>query len=1394
MICYTTNLLRKSSIKALLLLFMWLVAVGGWATDVRNAGELKQALGNATEFNGLVTLTADVVLYETIQITDGTMTLVVPQGRTLTIDRTGSKEEAKGVWVNGANAQLIIKGGGMIVTKAQNGEKGNDVSGFKLPGNGGDGQNARTIILSNGQVLLYDVLVRSIPGNGGEPGKNTTFGNYGNSGNSGNVWTIDVDDSFTLGNIIPYGSYIKGYKGDYTTRDEGIQEQDVTVSLTNYKVTYNTNGGSPQPTPFSYNIEKADYEFPSITKNGYTFVNWTCNGSPINKDKLPTTAERVSDVNLTFIANWTPTSYKVEYNTDGGNTIAEGSYNIEQGIPTLPIPTKNGYLFDGWYKNGSLVTTIPAGTENITLTAHWLERYQITYDLAGGSTSETLKDEYTEKTETFTLPLPTRDGYTFLGWYNAANQKIEIIKKGTTGDLSLTAQWKITQYTLKFKTNCDKTVNDLIYSKDKTITLPDLTGSKPGYDFKGWFDNAACAGAAITASTVPYPKDNTQPTTLYAKWEAQKHTITFVTNGGSAIRPLEYAFDKETTLPKKTTKAGYTFAGWYENKDFSGEAIASIKQYTKYVDFTLYAKWTPFEYDIEFKFNHGAFLPGTVKPEKYTIESDDILLPIPCRDVFSFVGWYDNDLLTGATQAFIKKGSVGDKTFYAKWTAGSVVSFNKLENGTIAIKSGDKEIKNGENVGGGIPLKITATPGSAIYKLSKLIVGGIPYTTNSVDTVMPATGGLTVSAEFADPRPSASAPKITTSPENTDFIPTGADVKVALANTDNGATLYYSLDNSTPKKYTEPFLVSSATAKTVKVSAIARKDGHKDGITNRDIKFGSGKITISFNLPKGITATNPLGGEVVSAVASGGTFQFKLNVDEDYFETLDSIRVEANGTILKADAYGVYTLSEQKANVTVKVTGITGVTYTITLTQTPNGHVSFTDQDTSFVCIVNRGDRVSIKAEADEDYKFVSWSDGNQSNPREIIAESHMNLQTRFVTDADHYMVVFPEMEGVTIKTLTNYSQEVKRGGTCKFYLRLDADYDQSVPVVKANGEVLTVNKEVYSLYNIKNNYSISVSGIQKNKIKVEVAENVIVTNVETMTDATKMDLLPEAVVNMYAKAPVGKVFLKWNDGKADNPRISTAQDASQLLPLFTTSASGETFGKVVFITPVGAGVSAINANADAVKAGGDLQFKVVVLPQYSRSKVKVTANDKEIQSELELRASTETTSFIYTLKGVAGETKINVSGLVLNDYTLVIEQKAGGTIRANQSGLLKHGTEVTLSATPASGNMFVKWSDGNTLNPYPYKIIGDMTMNAVFIQSNSPVDNEIKPSLGRIYVVENTLHIDANKPTNLYIWNYNGQLVQNTYIQAGHSTFHLSQGNYIIKTATNPPLKILVR
>ena len=1276
-----------------------LCSMRGGAVDVNSAETLISAVNNGTSY---IKLTKNIELgNSTLTIFSGTITLDL-NGKTLSATRM-SNGAATCISVNGGN--LIITGGGTISATAKGTTEG-------VLGSGKNGYDGIALSYNGGSVAIRNATFKAIATNGAGI----------ISGSNGTAYTLDPNNGYTVDNMIPAGAYMTN-SSDYGST--GLVSSSITVALTQYNVSYNSDGGTPQPENEIYTIETSDFFLPTVTKNGYTFGGWKYNGNMVNTTALPTTTERAGNVSMTFDATWNVISYKVVYDVDGGVALPDSSYNIETALTTLPTPQREGYVFDGWYRGNQKVTSIPAGTGDVTLKAHWTE----------------------------------------------------------------------ISYTLSFKTNNGTSLADISYTKTQPETLPSgLT--KEGYMFGGWFLDENFTGSKLEA--VPFPAGTAGqtniPVMVYAKWTPIPYTITFNTNGGSDQDALRYTIETETfKLPTRTTKAGYTLVGWYIDEDLTksyGEVVKGT-----HGDFTLYAKWELAQYTIEYElYGHGNNPPDAVTC--YNIEKE-VKLPTPQRDNFTFVGWHKDDLLKDQALMIIPAGTTGNLKLYAEWTMGNSVQITRPENGTITVMSGTTEVKSGDKVGANTSLTITATPASADYKLSKLVVNNIEYTTSPQTVVMPAEGGLTISAVFIDPRPAASTPKVTTDPVNTDYIPSGEPVTVTMEKNGECDSLLYSIDGSTPKLYTGAFQVSTITTatKTVAVQAIARKSGCKDGVTTRNITFRSGKITITFNLPKGITASNPAGGEVVEAVASGGAFEFKLIVDKNYFQTLDSIKVTANGTVITPDIYGIYTLSNQTSDVIVNVSGISGVTHLITLVQSANGMIAFTgDEDAENSRNVNHGDPVSVTAMADENYKFQSWTDGETANPRTFMAESDVTLQARFVKDSAGFSVILPELEGVTVKPLTGYSTEVKPGGKFKFYLRLEADYNESVPVVYANNEKLNVNQEVYSIYDISENIRISVDGIVRNKVKPVLQEHVSAIDVETGSDVSGLSLFTAAMIVLQADAPEGQVFSKWNDGKADNPRIVTAADASQLFPLFLPK-TGQDAVCVKLPVLAGAGMGAVNANAAVVAKGESVQLKLVVLPSYSQSDVKVFANGKELDAALSLRASSETKTLFYTLSDVSEDMMVDVSGLKLNEYVVSLEQQEGGTVKASQVGMLKHGTVITLTATPNKGNMFMKWGDGNTLNPYQYVVTDNCTLKGAFAASNMSVGNEnVSIPAVRIYAAGGSLHILSPEISELFVWSLEGKLIKKAGVPAGYSSYLLPAGMYVVKVGNGESVKIVIR
>ena len=301
----------------LVLIVGLLCSIRGEAVDVNSAQALKDALRNATVEGNVVTLTGNVNLSNTLNITGGTMILDL-NGKTITYDRTGTSETATAINVNGSEVDIVIKNGTIEVLAA----KGKDGSySWGNEKNGGTGKDAVCIQRNKGTVSLCIMKLIAKPGKGGAGYHG--WGVNGNDGSPGRAYTIDPNTG-TVNAMIAQGSYIVGASdNDYKSDGyPGISTTSytTTVSLINYNVTYNANGGMPQPANATYTIESSNLSLPKVSKEGYDFVGWkygskTYDSDKIEKEDLPTTTERASQVNMAFEAVWKALNYKIIYNT-----------------------------------------------------------------------------------------------------------------------------------------------------------------------------------------------------------------------------------------------------------------------------------------------------------------------------------------------------------------------------------------------------------------------------------------------------------------------------------------------------------------------------------------------------------------------------------------------------------------------------------------------------------------------------------------------------------------------------------------------------------------------------------------------------------------------------------------------------------------------------------------------------------------------------------------------------------------------------------------------------------------------------------------------------------------------------------------------------------------------
>ncbi len=282
-------------------------------------------------------------------------------------------------------------------------------------------------------------------------------------------------------------------------------------------------------------------------------------------------------------------TYRVIYHLNGGTGSPAGSYVYGVGL-ALPTPTRAGYAFGGWYDNanltGSAVTAISdTETGDKAFWAKWTpDVYAVTYTLNGGSGST--RGSYVCGVG-LTLPVPTRDGHTFGGWYGNANltgSAVTAVSTTDIGDKVFWAKWTLDTYNIAYNLNGGSGSPTGSYTYGAGLALPIPT--RNGFIFGGWYGDAAFSGDPVTAITVIDSGDKA----FWAKWTAATYSITYHLNGGAVISPGSYTYGTGLVLPIPT-RNGYAFGGWYDNANLTGSAVTAIAS-TDTGDKAFWAKWT----------------------------------------------------------------------------------------------------------------------------------------------------------------------------------------------------------------------------------------------------------------------------------------------------------------------------------------------------------------------------------------------------------------------------------------------------------------------------------------------------------------------------------------------------------------------------------------------------------------------------------------------------------------------------------------------------------------------------------------------------------------------------------------------------------------------------------
>ena len=583
---------------------------------------------------------------------------------------------------------LSINDGATFSAIAGSGSDGHEGKCFGeiIDGNGGNGGSA--VEISQGTLdISENADVTLSPGEGGK--RDTGEGTSAKDGAAGNKL-----------------SYKSGFVSDATLlEDAGVTEYK-TVTLRYFRgeekvieksfFTTMDTVGSVNWLP-EYDIEGTDGN--NGWEIGDSVPSETAGGTTVEPDKVNDdtvlSADEVNNLMLRFAVK----VYKVTfYNPEVAYQYVEYGRKLTE---VEPIYDEERMIFYGWYTedNQKYDFSTPVKSEFNLYAKLESKKYNVTFDTNGGSEAASqvvLWGENASQPEN----APVKEGYTFAGWYGDKECTIPYdFSKEIKEDTTIYAKWTINTYKVSFDTNGGSEVSGQTVEWNKLAAKPETEPVKEGYTFAGWYADKDCKTEYDFKAAVK------TDVTIYAKWTINSYKVTFDTNGGSEVSGQTVEWNKAATKPEtEPTKEGYTFAGWYADKDCNTEYDfkAAVK-----ADVTIYAKWTINSYKVTFNSKGGSNIAS--QKVKY---NDMAKIPkSPVRKNCGFGGWYTDKSFT--EQYDFSKPVTHNVILYAKWYRASA---NKK---SVEVKKGKTTSSVKIKVNDGDEIKSWKSSNNKVAKVNK---------------------------------------------------------------------------------------------------------------------------------------------------------------------------------------------------------------------------------------------------------------------------------------------------------------------------------------------------------------------------------------------------------------------------------------------------------------------------------------------------------------------------------------------------------------------------------------------------------------------------------------------------------------------------------------------------
>ena len=248
---------------------------------------------------------------------------------------------------------------------------------------------------------------------------------------------------------------------------------------------------------------------------------------------------------------------------EGGGVHVEAGGRFEMSAGTITGCTAGQE--EGKTANGVFIAAGGRFTQSpgAQITGEVIGAYTVTFQSEGGSE---VASQIRANTPADQPADPTKEGYTFIGWYNGESEWN--FETPVATDLTLTAKWQLNQYTITFDTAGGSEVPSITQDYGTAITPP-AAPTRTGYTFVGWDRESP--------TTMP-----AGDMTITARWQVNQYTITFKPENGGQDIVIKQDYGTAITAPANPTKTGYTFAGW--DKTIPTTMPAG--------DMTITARWT----------------------------------------------------------------------------------------------------------------------------------------------------------------------------------------------------------------------------------------------------------------------------------------------------------------------------------------------------------------------------------------------------------------------------------------------------------------------------------------------------------------------------------------------------------------------------------------------------------------------------------------------------------------------------------------------------------------------------------------------------------------------------------------------------------------------------------